>query len=133
MAHRSKIRHVFIDVADADHDRELAFWAGVSDGRPQQWLPDHPEFHTLAPGGQERSAQVFVHVQRLGADATRLHLDIETDDVDAEVARLERLGAERLDRLPHWQVMRSPAGLRFCVVTGSRADLDAAGAVVWET
>ena len=95
MAHRSKIRHVFIDVADADHDRELAFWAGASKGQPRQWLPAHPEFHTLAPpAGEEGSAQVFFHVQRLGADSTRLHLDIETDDIDAEVARLERLGAE---------------------------------------
>jgi hypothetical protein len=33
-------------------------------------------------------------MQRLDSGAPRVHLDIHTDDLDAEVARLERLGAE---------------------------------------
>ena len=44
------------------------------------------------------------------------HIDIETDDIPAEVARLERLGATVINRLERWVVMQSPTGQRFCVV-----------------
>ena len=54
-------------------------------------------------------------VQRVDAPA-RYHLDIETDDVDAEVDRLEALGAERVEKIETWWVMRDPAGLLFCVI-----------------
>jgi hypothetical protein len=46
----------------------------------------------------------------------RVHLDIETDDLDAEVARLEALGAQRLDFVKRWWVLQAPTGHRFCVV-----------------
>ena len=45
-----------------------------------------------------------------------VHLDIETDDVEAEVHRLELLGAKRVNRVRDWWVMESPTGQRFCVV-----------------
>ena len=51
----------------------------------------------------------------------RMHLDIETSHVDAEVARLEALGARRLEadtRSEHgsrWVVMADPEGNEFCV------------------
>lgn len=47
-----------------------------------------------------------------------MHLDIETDDIEAEVARLGALGAREVSR-PHdarWVVMQVPTGQRFCVV-----------------
>ena len=46
----------------------------------------------------------------------RVHLDIETDDLDAEVARLEALGAQRVSFVRRWWVMQAPTGHRFCVV-----------------
>ena len=45
-----------------------------------------------------------------------VHLDIETDDVEAEVRRLELLGAKRVNRVRDWWVMESPTGQRFCVL-----------------
>jgi predicted enzyme related to lactoylglutathione lyase len=51
----------------------------------------------------------------------RMHLDIETRDVDGEVARLESIGARRLDPEPHlehgsrWFLMADPEGNEFCV------------------
>ena len=50
-----------------------------------------------------------------------MHLDIHTDDLDAEVARLEKLGAERVQQVHGWWVMRDPAGLLFCVLPAGRA------------
>jgi hypothetical protein len=51
-----------------------------------------------------------------------VHIDIETDDVAAEVARLEALGAKRVAQVKTWWVMESPTGQRFCVVRPQRAD-----------
>jgi hypothetical protein len=46
----------------------------------------------------------------------RVHLDIETDDIEAEVKRLEALGAKRVEFIKRWWVMEAPTGQRFCVV-----------------
>ena len=45
-----------------------------------------------------------------------VHLDIETDDIDAEVTRLEALRAKRVARVRTWWVMEAPTGQRFCVI-----------------
>ncbi|EIL97766.1 glyoxalase [Rhodanobacter thiooxydans] len=52
---------------------------------------------------------------------SRVHLDIETDDLDAEVARLEQLGARRIAFVrERWWVLEAPSGHRFCVVQPQR-------------
>jgi Glyoxalase-like domain len=60
-----------------------------------------------------------VQIQRVEHES-RVHLDIETDDIPAEVARLEKLGAHVVDRLKRWVVMQAPTGQRFCVVSVQR-------------
>jgi len=55
----------------------------------------------------------------------RIHLDIETDDIDAEVARLEALGATRIAFVKRWWVMQAPTGHRFCVVRKQRPEFGA--------
>ena len=57
----------------------------------------------------------FVLLQRV-EHAPRVHLDIETDDLDAEAARLEGLGAKRIGFVKRWWVMEAPTGQRFCIV-----------------
>ncbi len=49
---------------------------------------------------------------------SRVHLDIAADDVEAEVKRIEKLGAKRVANVKHWVVMEAPTGQRFCVVPG---------------
>ncbi len=72
---------------------------------------------------------LHVEVQRVSHES-RVHLDIETDDIDAEVARLERLGAKRVGKVKTWWVMQAPTGQRFCVIRAT--DLDTrAGANSW--
>lgn len=51
---------------------------------------------------------------------SRVHLDIETDDLDAEAARLEALGAKRIAFVSRWWVMEAPTGQRFCVIRRQR-------------
>jgi predicted enzyme related to lactoylglutathione lyase len=60
----------------------------------------------------------------------RVHLDIETDDLEAEAARLEKLGAKRVAAIKRWIVMEAPSGHRFCVVTPQRSNFDE-GAKDW--
>ena len=52
---------------------------------------------------------------------SRVHLDIETDDLEAERARLEKLGAKLVARVKSWIVMEAPTGHRFCLVHPGRS------------
>ena len=63
--------------------------------------------------------EISVQIQRVDHES-RIHLDIETDDVAAEVARLEKLGAMIDKRMERWVVMRAPSGHRFCVARVQR-------------
>jgi predicted enzyme related to lactoylglutathione lyase len=113
--HRSRVVQVCLDIPDADYPRELAFWAAATGWEHRDVA--RPEYERLV--GPSSSPLSFL-VQRLGADdpgmATRAHVDIGTDDVAAEVSRLEGLGAHRLrDPVDGWVVLEDPAGLPFCV------------------
>ena len=55
---------------------------------------------------------------------SRVHLDIEADDIEAEVQRLEAIGARRVQQVQTWWVMEAPTGQRFCVVRKSSANFD---------
>jgi hypothetical protein len=61
----------------------------------------------------------IVQIQRVEHES-RVHIDIETDDIPAEVSRLETLGAQVVARLERWIVMQAPTGQRFCVVRVQR-------------
>ena len=63
--------------------------------------------------------EVSVQVQRVEHES-RVHIDIETDDIAAEVARLERLGARVFKKMERWTVMEAPTGQRFCIVRVQR-------------
>src|SRR5581483_5940893 len=96
-------------------------------GQPLPQL-SFPEYHgALLHGGE-----FGLLLQRLGEGPARVHLDIHTDDAAAEVARLERLGAQRVQLVEEWHVMRDPAGLLFCVVPEPPGRLDESNAHRWE-
>jgi hypothetical protein len=126
MSHYSRLLKVVIDAPPDLHDRELAFWQGALG----QELPGiySAEYH----GAFLRGHDLMLLMQRLESGAPRVHLDIHTDDLDAEVTRLERLGAERVQKVQGWQVMRDPAGLLFCVLPMSPGELNDENAQRWE-
>ena len=127
MAHHSRLSKVVIDVPPADHDRELAFWTAAA-GQPLTRFDRHPEYHGVALHGQE----FWLLIQRLGQGSARVHIDIHTDDLPAEIARLEKLGAERVQQAHSWQVMRDPVGLLFCVIPESPGTLNDSNAQRWD-
>jgi hypothetical protein len=123
--HRSRLVAALVDVPPERFDREAAFWSEAL-GQPAAVDTEDPDYVELGepiPGFQ------FM-IQRVDA-AARVHLDIETDDVEAEVRRLEGLGASRVERIRSWWVMRDPAGLLFCVVRVQSPDAFASGARTW--
>lgn len=125
MGHFSRLLKIVIDVPSAEHDREVSFWEeALGQSLPQL---GYPEYRGAALHGQD----FYLLTQRLGAGPARVHLDMHTDDLDAEVARLERLGAERVQHVHSWQVMRDPAGLLFCVLPESPGELHEGNAHYW--
>ena len=115
--HRILLRTVVIDVPSAANDATRDFWSTAlrSDTRRAQ---KHPEYHVL----ENSAAAGPVMVQDIGTSAARVHLDIESSDIDAEVARLVAAGATEVERHEDWVVLRDPAGLLFCVVPGDGDD-----------
>jgi len=125
--HRSRINGILIDCNTDDIDVAAHFWAEAL-GRPVD--PDHPgtrgNYRMLAtPEGE-----ISVQIQRVEHDS-RIHLDIETDDIPAEVERLQKLGATIDTQMERWVVMRAPSGQRFCVVRVQR-DGFSKDAISWE-
>ena len=76
-------------------------------------------------GLREAAALPHVAVQNIGPDdRPRYHLDIETDDLEAEIVRLEALGAHVHARYPGYAVMTDPAGLLFCLLPPVSAEFE---------
>ena len=106
--HKSRLSAIGLDCQEGDLDAHARFWSAAL-GRPTG----------------ERSAR-YVELKRSGSQLTafvqrvdhpsRVHIDIETDDVEAEVARLEALGAKRVEFVKRWWILEAPTGHRFCVV-----------------
>jgi len=110
--HKSRLGGFIIDCENADLDEAAAFWASAL-GLSTEASEDAGEEKYRALGGKTRD----MHIEVQTVDhPSRVHLDIETDDIPAEVARLEKLGARRLSEVREWVVMQAPTGQRFCVV-----------------
>jgi predicted enzyme related to lactoylglutathione lyase len=108
--HRSTIGAFSIDVPSSHLDRSTAFWAAALSTTSRVGT-EHPEFRPLAG----RFGGLRGLLQDVGATPPRVHLDVHTDDVDAEVARLSGLGATEVARHGGWVVLSDPAGMAFCV------------------
>jgi len=127
VTHRSRINGILIDCNVDDIESAALFWAEAL-GRPVN--PDHRGTRGDYVMLEDRPDQISVQIQRVDHES-RVHIDIETDDIPAEVARLEKLGATVDKQLERWVVMRAPSGQRFCVVRVQRAGF-AADANEWE-
>ena len=114
--HHSRLCAVLIDCNTSDVDEAAHFW-GEALGRATD--PNHPgsrgNYRMLATPPDEP----IVQIQRVDHDS-RVHIDIETDDIPAEVERLGKLGAKVVERRARWVVMQAPTGQRFCVVRVQR-------------
>ena len=123
--HRSRVCYFVIDVSDLD--RGTAFWTAAL-GAAEETVPasSRPIYRRL----RLPDSEIRVLLQKtcdVKTGKERMHLDLETDDVDAEVTRLEALGATRLDHQTErgWDfwVLHDPWGNEFCVLPPMFPDL----------
>jgi predicted enzyme related to lactoylglutathione lyase len=110
--HKSRLAGFIIDCNTDNLERAATFWSGAL-GYPLKDAASEPsaKYRQMDTGPDG----LHIEVQQVTHDS-RVHLDIETDDIEAEVTRLESLGAKRLKRINTWWVMEAPTGQRFCVV-----------------
>lgn len=116
--HKSQLAGFIIDCNTDDLEAAAAFWSqalGLERLRPDD--PAEASYIHLKTGPDD----LHIEVQKVG-HPSRVHLDIETDDIEAEVRRLEALGATRVSKVRRWVVMEAPTGQRFCVVRAGRAN-----------
>jgi hypothetical protein len=123
--HRSRIGVVLIDHPATSYDSATAFWAAAAGVTPEP-LQGEPYTSLGHLGGLELATQRLEDASR-----PRVHLDVETDDVEAEVGRLEGLGAAVTDRRDGYAIMADPGGLVFCVVPVQSGELFERAATTW--
>jgi predicted enzyme related to lactoylglutathione lyase len=110
--HKSGLAGFIIDCKTDDLDKAARFWSEAL-GLPVVSDAESGRYRTLAhgPGGMNVAVQQVDH-------PSRVHLDVESNDIPAEVKRLEALGAKVVSHVQTWVVMEAPTGHRFCVVQG---------------
>jgi hypothetical protein len=123
MAHRNRLAGFIIDCRTDDLAGAAGFWREALGDRKAR----KPQGKYVKLDDQ---AGLHVEVQKVDHES-RVHLDIESDDVEAEVARLEKLGAKRVAKVRTWVVMEAPTGHRFCVIRAQTRDFEAK-ANTWE-
>ncbi len=126
--HKSKLSTVVIDCQTDDLTEATRFWsAALGRKAGASETPVANTYVTLGTGQEE----LILLLQNV-PHASRVHLDIETDDIEAEVKRLEALGAKRIEKINTWWVMEAPTGHRFCIIRAQRDGKMANDANEWQ-
>ena len=125
--HKSRLGGLIIDCQSENLEMDAVFWKKAlgyeainsSDPEDENYVP-------LKTGPDDLS----IEIQQV-THPSRVHIDIETDDIEAEVARLEKLGATKVEQVNSWWIMEAPTGHRFCVVSADKPGFNQK-ANVWE-
>jgi predicted enzyme related to lactoylglutathione lyase len=123
--HRSRLAGLIIDCQSPDLEGAAAFWSAALGMDTAGG--DEPSYIRLEAAARDLAVEV-----QLVTHPSRVHLDIESDDIEAEVARLERLGAHRVEQIKTWWVMEAPTGQRFCVIRAKTDLSNRPGARGWK-
>jgi Glyoxalase-like domain len=123
--HKSRLAGFIIDCRTPDLDAAANFWSAALKLPVLAAANQEPLYRILGTAPD----QPHLEVQQVSHES-RVHLDIESDDIEAEVRRLEKLGARRIGMVKSWCVLEAPTGQRFCVVRPQRPDF-AAKANTW--
>ena len=125
--HKSRLGALVVDCQSENLFEYAEFWGAVLGSEPEfQKSQINQQYVRL--NGTPSEAQVIL--QKVD-HPSRVHFDIETDDIEAEVKRLLSLGAEIVERMEKWVIMEAPSKHRFCVIGPIRPDFEV-NANVWE-
>lgn len=111
--HRSVLSNIVIDVDDLEKGAQ--FWSqalGLA-------IEDRSEEGYISL--EEGPYPISIGIQRVPepkSAKSRVHLDIRSDDQEAEIQRLEKLGARRVKQIETWWWMEDPFGNEFCILRG---------------
>ena len=115
--HKSRLAGFIIDCDTGDLAAAAEFWAKAL-GAPARRAADLSKSPYVELDMQ--AGEPYAEVQKVDHQS-RVHIDIEADDIELEVARLEKLGARRIEAIRNFVVLEAPTGQRFCVVPVVRA------------
>ena len=118
--HRSRLAGLIIDCETDDLDSAASFWGGALGYEPKRSDSPEDQGYVLLQTPEE---EPYIELQEV-THPSRVHIDIEADDVEAEVSRLEALGARRYQKVRDWWVMEAPTGHRFCVIPARNPSFD---------
>jgi len=118
--HRSRLAGLIIDCETDDLDAAADFWGKALGAPPKSAanIEESPYVELVMPEGE-----IDVEVQAV-QHPSRVHIDIESDDIEAEADRLGALGAKKIANIKRWCVMEAPTGQRFCIVPVISADFE---------
>jgi predicted enzyme related to lactoylglutathione lyase len=126
--HKSRLAGFIIDCQTSNLEPAAQFWSAALGyalrSLNEEASPKYREMLT-GPDGLHLEVQQVDH-------PSRLHLDIESDDIEAEVQRLEALGAKRVEKGQRWWILEAPTGQRFCVVRPQNLEAFSERANVWK-
>ena len=111
--------NVDIVIDCADPETLAVFWAAALGYRDVGY---RDPYYLLLPAQQAFPPVILQRVPEPKQGKARIHFDLRVSDVDAEVRRLEGLGAHRIDigqgDEPGFVPMADPEGNEFCVCPG---------------
>ena len=113
--HKSRLGALVIDCQTDDLGEAAAFWSAALGRDAEMNDQRNPCYVKLT----DKSGEMQVLLQR-AEHPSWVHIDIETDDMSAEVRRLEALGAQVIGQIKTWTVLEAPTGHCFCVVNPVR-------------
>ena len=119
--HHSRLAGFIIDCNTQDLEKAAQFWSAALGFPLKAKAEESSEKYRQLMTGAEG---LHMEVQQVTHES-RVHLDIESDDIEAEVKRLETLGARVIGHVHTWCVMEAPTGQRFCVVRPQRPGIEA--------
>lgn len=115
MVSKLRLRTVCIDCRTDDLTQSASFWSellGLQLAGSEAGADGDPARYMALRGNTGPPKFLLQKVDH----APRMHLDFETDDPSAEVARIVALGGKIVSRQKYWTVMEAPTGHRFCIM-----------------
>ena len=112
--------HLVVVIDCADRDRSARFWTSVL-GYTRDSPPGGP-YQSLVPADGQGIEILLQRVPEAKSGKNRLHLDLRTADLHAEVERVVALGARQLTSKPvteagwRWHILADPDGNEFCIL-----------------
>lgn len=120
--HKSRLSAIVIDVHTDHVEQSAGFWSQLLG---QSAYADEDGHRAII---QATDAGVSLVIEAVH-DEARIHFDIETDDLAAEIQRIEGLGGKKIRVVDHTVIMEAPTGHRFRLISPNSHMLSSSGNV----